>query len=295
MAKSHLETENETLKGGTIMKNRYEKFVLGDYKNPLVPKGYKHIHGEWYNGFTIEREADGSRFTWIPVESLKANGTLDGYCYTEKFGRRKEDEALCFSLNELERKMPIGLEGGELLYWYDFVYLQRFSGEIVRSYNSYVKHGGQWVTTYPISINRDTRKPESVNRKEICIRKYKAAKGIASALAISDLEECHLLYGAEFDNLREWIRSSKAECKIDSSLGSDTERYVYNNIHFTEHSEWTQEENTEDFIGKDQQGVARRNIRKDFEAYRSAPYDQDEENAFHAVIYFKDELFEKEM
>ena len=30
------------------------------YDNPVVPQGYKHICGEWNNGFVIERYSDGS-------------------------------------------------------------------------------------------------------------------------------------------------------------------------------------------------------------------------------------------
>lgn len=58
------------------------------YANPVVPEGYKHICGEWNNGFVIERYSDGSQFVWIPVGSLDSNGTLDGEHFSEKFGRR---------------------------------------------------------------------------------------------------------------------------------------------------------------------------------------------------------------
>ena len=40
-----------------------------NYANPPIPKGYKHICGEWNNGFVIERCSDGSQFVWIPVGS----------------------------------------------------------------------------------------------------------------------------------------------------------------------------------------------------------------------------------
>lgn len=40
------------------------------YTNPPVPNGYKHICGEWNNGFVIERKSDGSQFVWIPVGSI---------------------------------------------------------------------------------------------------------------------------------------------------------------------------------------------------------------------------------
>ena len=59
-----------------------------NYVNPPIPEGYKHIFGEWNNGFVIERCSDGNQFVWIPVGSLDSNGTLDGEHFSEKFGRR---------------------------------------------------------------------------------------------------------------------------------------------------------------------------------------------------------------
>ena len=60
-----------------------------NYVNPPIPEGYKHVGGEWNNGFVIERCSDGSQFVWVPVGSLNSNGTLDGEHFSEKFGRRK--------------------------------------------------------------------------------------------------------------------------------------------------------------------------------------------------------------
>lgn len=59
-----------------------------NYANPPIPERYKHVCGEWNNGFVIERCSDGSQFVWIPVGSLDYNGTLDGKRFWEKFGRR---------------------------------------------------------------------------------------------------------------------------------------------------------------------------------------------------------------
>ena len=60
-----------------------------NYANPPIPEGYKYVCGEWNNGFVIERCSDESQFVWIPVGSLKPNGTLDdGKTFSEQFGRR---------------------------------------------------------------------------------------------------------------------------------------------------------------------------------------------------------------
>lgn len=55
------------------------------YKNPPIPSGYRYKKGLWYNGFTIQRKSDKSRFTWIPVGWLEFNGTLDGFHFCERF------------------------------------------------------------------------------------------------------------------------------------------------------------------------------------------------------------------
>ena len=46
------------------------------YKKPPIPEKYSYVLGEWNTGFVIQRNCDGSQFVWIPVGSLKANGTL---------------------------------------------------------------------------------------------------------------------------------------------------------------------------------------------------------------------------
>ena len=60
-----------------------------NYANPPIPEGYRFVCGEWNYGFVIERCSDRSQFVWIPVGSLKPNGTLDnGKTFSEQFGRR---------------------------------------------------------------------------------------------------------------------------------------------------------------------------------------------------------------
>ena len=35
-------------------------FYSENYANPPILNGYKHVCGEWNNGFVIERDSDGS-------------------------------------------------------------------------------------------------------------------------------------------------------------------------------------------------------------------------------------------
>ena len=59
----------------------------GNYTDPPIPEGWKHVVGEWNNGFVI-LDSKGNNFVWVPVGFLDANGTLDGTNFSEKFGRR---------------------------------------------------------------------------------------------------------------------------------------------------------------------------------------------------------------
>jgi len=219
MAKSRLETENETLKGGTIMKNRYEKFVFEaekgisfevsegtsgeliiralniaatvkvystNYVNPPIPEGYKHICGEWNNGFVIERCSDGSQFVWVPVGSLDSNGTLDGVSFTEKFGRR----------NYRNDKFS---EGG---------FHERLTNELALQLESVKKYGGFYISRYHISKS-SKGKPQSVKGVMPWVDiSFNQAKKVASTIEDSETVKSHLTYGAEYDSVLEWFINS---------------------------------------------------------------------------------------
>ena len=219
MAKSRLETENETLKGGTIMKNRYEKFVFEaekgisfevsegtsgeliiralniaatvkvystNYVNPPIPEGYKHICGEWNNGFVIERCSDGSQFVWVPVGSLDSNGTLDGVSFNEKFGRR----------NYRNDKFS---EGG---------FHERLTNELALQLESVKKYGGFYISRYHISKS-SKGKPQSVKGVMPWVDiSFNQAKKVASTIEDSETVKSHLTYGAEYDSVLEWFINS---------------------------------------------------------------------------------------
>jgi len=202
------------------MKNRYNKFVLeaekgitfevsegtsgeliiralniaktGDYSdnyaNPPIPDGYKHICGEWNNGFVIERTSDGSQFVWVPVGYLDADGTLDGENFNEKFGRRNycNDE---FSNSEFHEEL---------------------TQELPRQVESVKKYGGFYISRYNISKS-STGKPQSVKDAMPWVNiNFEDAKKMAATFDSKGYVISHLTYGAEYDSVLAWFIKSKA-------------------------------------------------------------------------------------
>ena len=214
-----------------------------NYANPPIPEGYKHVCGEWNNGFVIERCSDGSQFVWIPVESLDSNGTLDGEHFPEKFGRRNymNDE---FS---------------------DDGFSEALNGELLEQFESVNKYGGFYISRYNISKS-SAGKPQSVKGVMPCrdINFYDAKK-IASTIEDNEAVKSHLTYGAEYDSVLEWF--IKTEVKTLAEIAEDStewgnhwniensprkvvetgsrEKWCANNIYdFAGNvAEWTQEQN----------------------------------------------------
>ena len=204
------------------MKNRYKKFVLEagngiyfdvlngangeliiralsinrskvystNYVNPPIPEGYKHICGEWNNGFVIERCFDGSQFVWIPVGSLDYNGTLDGDSFDEKFGRRDYKNNNNF---------------------FDNGYNEIFTYELEMQLESVKKYGGFYISRYNISKSSDG-KPQSVRgAMPWVIEKGDEAKKIASTIENNEAVKSHLTFGAEYDSILEWFIKTKVK------------------------------------------------------------------------------------
>lgn len=201
---------------------RYEKFVLEAEKgitfevsegtsgeliiralntncvNPPIPEGYKHVCGEWNNGFVIERCSDGSQFVWIPVGSLDSNGTLDGEHFSEKFGRRNymNDE---FSDDEFNEPL---------------------NGELLKQLESVKKYGGFYISRYNISKS-SAGKPQSVKGVMPWVNiKSGDAKKIASTIEDNEAVKSHLTFGAEYDSVLEWF--IKTEVKTLAEIAEDS-------------------------------------------------------------------------
>ena len=259
-----------------------------NYVNPPIPEGYKHVCGDWNNGFVIERSSDGSQFVWIPVESLDSNGTLDGEHFSEKFGRRnyRNDQFSDDEFNEV------------------------LNGELLEQLESVKKYGGFYISRYNISSSAG--KPQSVKgvMPWVNINFYEAKK-VASIVEDNEVVKSHLTFGAEYDSVLEWFIKTKvktlAEIALDSTewgnyrntenspkkvveTGS-REEWCTNNIYDIAGNvdEWTQEQNKNsyrvtrgscyDFYG-DRFSAA-------FRAGYGNPYDEYKDTGFRATLYIK--------
>ena len=184
-----------------------------NYVNPPIPEGYKHVCGEWNNGFVIERCSDGSQFVWIPVGSLDSNGTLDGEHFSEKFGRRnyRNDEFSDDKFNEA------------------------LNGELLEQLESVKKYGGFYISRYNISKS-SVGKPQSVKGVRPWVdTNFCEAKMIASTIEDNEAVKSHLTFGAEYDSVLEWF--IKTEVKTLAEIAEDS-------------TEWGNYSNTENSLKK---------------------------------------------
>ena len=163
------------------------------FMDPIIPKGYTYVGGEWNNGFTI-RDSKGNLWVWVPVESLPEDGFFDGR--RSKFGRRNFHESEdgftndCFSKEEFHEEV---------------------SEELVKQKESVLKYGGYYVSKYIISVNKKG-KPRSIQgvmpRNNINLND---AKELASKLGENGVTESHLIFGSEYDSLCKWLICSGAK------------------------------------------------------------------------------------
>ena len=161
--------------------------------NPPIPEGYKHVCGEWNNGFVIERCSDGSQFVWIPVVSLDSNGTLDGEHFSEKFGRRN------YMNNEFNEAL---------------------NDELLEQLESVKKYGGFYISRYNISKSSEG-KPQSVKGVMPWVNiNFDDAKKVASTIEDNEAVKSHLTFGAEYDSVLEWF--IKTEVKTLDEIAEDS-------------------------------------------------------------------------
>ena len=175
---------------------RTHNIATSNYANPPIPEGYKHVCGEWNNGFVIERCSDGSQFVWIPVGSLDSNGTLDGEHFSQKFGKRKYRNC-------------------EFDDYYDAL-----NGELLEQLESVKKYGGFYISRYNISKS-SAGKPQSVKGVMPWVNIYfDDAKKIASTIEDNEAVKSHLTFGAEYDSVLEWF--IKTEVKTLAEIVEDS-------------------------------------------------------------------------
>jgi len=219
--------------------------ITGDYTNPVVPEGYTHVEGGWNDGFVIQDEA-GNQFVWVPVGSLKANGSFGGSDFDSQFGRRNFAN----------------------MDW--SLWSEPLDEGIQKQQESVNNYGGFYIARYEISFgyNINPSSPFSVKQSfPIGEISWQQAVDYGQQLGQSDISS-HLLYGSEFDSCIEWFletgTSSALLFEDSRSIGNYSDEpaptgfyseFQVNRIYDMagNYAEWTQEIKT----GKDSTFVAR--------------------------------------
>ena len=138
------------------------------------------------------------QFTWVPVEKLDSNGTLDGISFTEKFGRRnyRNDK---FS----ERN-----------------FYETLTDELELQLESVKKYGGFYISRYNISKS-SKGKPQSIKGVDPWVNiNFNNAKKVASIVEDNEVVKSHLPFSAEYDSVLEWFIKSNA--RTSSEIGEDS-------------------------------------------------------------------------
>ena len=232
LAKAIIETVEKTLGGKTM--ERLEKIVLkapedyafvvskedsgelsitlspnkyfGNYTQPPIPEGWKHVMGRWSNGFVIQ-DFKGNQFVWVPVGFLDANGTLDGIVFNEKFGRRnyQDDE---FSDGEFN---------------------ENFDDELRKQWDSVKKYGGFYISRYIISWNKTDEARSAKGGMPWTHVTWFYARKLAKTFGDGVFVKSHLPYGAEYDSVLEWFLKSEARTKEEITIDSTKWGNFWNN------------------------------------------------------------------
>ena len=204
-----------------------------NYADPPIPEGYKHVCGEWNNGFVIERCSDGSQFVWIPVGSLDSNGTLDGENFSEKFGRR----------NYMNDKFS------------DNAFNEALNGELCKQLKSVRKYGGFYISRYNISRGKKGKLQSVKGVRPWVGINFDDVKKVASTIEDNEAVKSHLTFGAEYDSVLEWFIKTKvktlAEIAKDSTEWGnywDTENSPRKVVETGSREEWCAN-NIYDFAG----------------------------------------------
>ena len=159
-------------------------------EHPPIPDGFEYVEGEKADGFVIRNTADGSEFTWLPVDMLEPNGTLDGENFCEKFGRRN----FC--------NQNFSQDG----------YHESVNLELLASVK---KYGGCYFPRYVAS--KENGKPVFKKDKKpwVNINYHDAsAQARAYAEARDDIGSCEVC-GAAWDSIMQWlIQTTKTKAEV---------------------------------------------------------------------------------
>ncbi len=171
--------------------------MIPNYMCPPVLEGFKYVEGTWNDGFVIENIFYKSRFVWIPVGSLNANGTLDGKNFNQRFGRRnfEGDDFSETGYHDAETR-EVKLQQQSIIEYGGF-----YAGQCETSCRGIQGIGRSIKGAYPIK----------------CVT-YECAERIASQVAVGNNCSSHVLTGAEYDAMLQWLIQSKAKT-LDEIVG----------------------------------------------------------------------------
>ena len=205
--------------GWTVSGTKKENIIWGKNEGLVIYKIPKEnvMNINWFNKEEVKYlQKRYNQMVWIPVEKLKPNGTMDGKNFTEKFGRRM-----------------FGMDISDAPAYIDGKFYNIYNGELddpefELHCTSIKKYGGFWFSRYDLSKNEKTGKPYSVRYVEPWRSKcYNEAEKFATRFEgenpptyeIISLKSgpkyletslnSHMIYGAEYDSVLEWLIETK--------------------------------------------------------------------------------------
>ena len=185
----------------------YKKVINLDYKNqnykiPYIFEGFKHIEGEWNNGFVIEDES-GNQYVWVPCSNIENNEVikLDRYNF----------ESPCFISKD-----------------------ECWNTDYEEFINSALENGGFYISRF--EIGKENEKPVSKFGVEILknITRIEAINIIDTMYKNTDIN-CEMINGYAYDTTLEWIKKNNKIELIVNNFSEENEiktgRKKYNNIY----------------------------------------------------------------
>lgn len=153
-------------------------------RKSIIPKGFTYLGGERNLGYTVLNPRDGSKFVWVPVDILEADGAIDeSLSFSEQFGRRSFGTLLTKFVDTPYPELEESVKKFGGFYISTFVASQRYSRPI------FVKSAMPWSTI------------GSLYRAETLAANYAAPS--------MDVASC-LPNGAVYDTIFKWLIQTRA-------------------------------------------------------------------------------------
>jgi len=213
------------LKDRVIIKEQDLSEITDNYAKPPIPRGYKHVHGKWFAGYTIESLTTGSQYVWITA------GWLSQGLKRRKFDT--EEKICCYEA--MPRRIRQGVQ----------------------------KYGGFYMTRFYMSKGEKNGEPKSVKGATPWIN-VNFDEAVELATKLEEDFRSHLLFGAEYDTLLEWFLKTGVKTH-EQIVFNFNEHDIYWHIHHVYGGicEWTQEQKNPNskyrvIRGNNDRGIARR-------------------------------------